>query len=139
MNTEAGHARSLAEILAEAKNELQEFVQTRFELLRQDVEERLATLKIAAPLAVVGALFLGTAFLLFSLALVALFAAVFAGNIYRWFFGLLIVGFLWLVGGGTAAMLAKRRFSKRSMIPQKTIEVLAADKAWLQHEARTVL
>lgn len=139
MNTEAGHVRSLAEILAEAKNELKEFVETRVELLRREMNERLAVLKIAAPLAIVGALFLSTAFLLLSLALVALFAAVFTGNDYRWFFGFLIVGFLWSVIGGTAALLAKKRFSKRSMVPQKTIEVLAADKAWLQNEARSIL
>jgi len=139
MNTEAGHARSLAEILGEAKNELKEFVETRVELLRREMNERLAVLKIAAPLAIVGALFLSTAFLLLSLGLVALFAAVFTGNDYRWFFGFLIVGFLWFVIGGTAAFLAKRRISKRSMVPQKTIEVLAADKAWLQNEARSVL
>jgi uncharacterized membrane protein YqjE len=139
MNTEAGHARSLAEILAEAKNELKEFVETRVELLRREMNERLAVLKIAAPLAIVGALFLSTAFLLLSLALVALFAAVFTGNDYRWFFGFLIVGFLWSVTGGTAALLAKKRISKRSMVPRKTIEVLSADKAWLQNEARSIL
>jgi len=139
MNTEAGHARSLAEILADAKNELKEFVETRVELLRREMNERLAALKIAAPLAIVGALFLSTAFLLLSLALVALFAAVFTGNDYRWFFGFLIVGFLWSAIGGTAAVLAKKRITKRSMVPQKTIEVLAADKAWLQNEARSVL
>ncbi|HTZ81645.1 MAG TPA: phage holin family protein [Candidatus Acidoferrales bacterium] len=139
MSRDAGHTRSLAEILAEAKDELKEFFETRVELLRREMNERIAALKIAAPLALVGGMFLGTAFLLFSLALVALFAAVFRGSEYRWFFGFLLVGFLWSVIGGTAALLAKKRISKRSIVPQKTIEVLAADKAWLQNEARSVL
>lgn len=137
MNSE--HTRSLAEILTEAKNELKEFVETRAELLRREMEERIAKIKIVAPLAIVGALFLSTSFLLLSVALVALFAAVFTGNDYRWFFGFIIVGFLWSVIGGTAALMAKKRLSKRSIIPQKTIEVLAADKAWLQNEARSIL
>lgn len=139
MNTDAARTRSLAEILAEAKNELKEFVETRVELFRREIQERIAQLKIVAPLAVVGVLFLSTAFLLLSLALVALFAAVFTGNEYRWFFGFLIVGFLWSVIGGGAALLAKKRLSKRSIVPEKTIEVLAADKAWLQSEARSML
>ena len=36
---------------------------------------------------------------------------------------------------GGAAM---KRLTKQSMVPQKTIEVLSGDKAWLQHEAREV-
>lgn len=139
MNADAAHTRSLAEILAEARNELQEFIETRIELLQREMQERIAALKAFAPLAIIGALFLSTAFLLLSLALVALFAAVFTGNDYRWFFGFLIVGFLWSVIGGGAALMAKKRISKQSIIPQKTIEVLAADKAWLQSEARSVL
>jgi uncharacterized membrane protein YqjE len=128
--------RGLMGILGEMKGQLQELVQTRVELLRREMQEKAATLKAAIPLAVAGGLFLATAFLVFSLALAALIAAAFPDNPYRWFFGCLAVAVLWSVVGVGSLLALKRRLSKQTMRPQKTIEVLSADKAWLQNEAR---
>lgn len=130
------NGRSLAEILSEMKDELQDFVQTRVELLKREVQERLAALKSAVPLVLVAALLLATAFLLLSLALVGVFAGIFAGNPYNWFFAFLIVGFFWAVIGAFIGAAAMKRLTRQPMVPQKTIEVLSGDKAWLQHEAR---
>ena len=55
------NGRSLKGILGEMKGQLQEFVQTRIELLRREIQEKGATLKAAIPLAVAGGLFLTTA------------------------------------------------------------------------------
>ncbi len=136
---EVSNGRSLAAILTEMKNELQEFVQTRIELLRRELDEKVKTLKAALPLALVGITFLLTAFLLLSLALVAILAVAFEGNPFNWFFGFLIVGFVWLVIGGIAALSAKRALTEKGVIPRKTIQVLSGDKAWLQREAKNVL
>jgi len=128
--------RSLAVIVAEIKQELKEFTQTRIEMLKTELREKIARWKIAAPLAGVGTLFLVTAYLLITLSLVAL-AAVFLGNTqYRWFFAFLGVGVLWSVLGGVAIYIAKREFELNRLIPQKTVEVLKDDKVWLQKEAR---
>jgi uncharacterized membrane protein YqjE len=136
---EVSNGRSLAAILTEMRNELQEFVQTRIELLRRELDEKVKTLKAALPLALVGITFLLTAFLLLSLALVAILAVAFEGNPFNWFFGFLIVGFVWLVIGGIAALSAKRALTEKGVIPRKTIQVLSGDKAWLQREAKNVL
>lgn len=130
------NGRSLRGILSEMKGQLQEFVQTRIELLRREIQEKSATLKAAIPLAVAGGLFLATAFLLFSLALAALITVAFPDNPYRWFFGCLAVAVLWSVVGAGALFAVKRRLSRQTMTPQKTIEVLSGDKVWLQNEAR---
>lgn len=139
MNNDLSNGRTLAAILSEMKTELQEFVLTRIELFQSELKEKAATLKSAIPLALIGALFLSTAFVIFSFALVALVAAEFEDNSYRFFFGALAVCILWSICGGFALYTVKRRLSKQGMVPQKTIDVLSGDKVWLQDETRNAL
>jgi uncharacterized membrane protein YqjE len=136
MNGDVKNGRSLAAILSDMKSELQEFAQTRIALLKRELQEKTAALKSALPLAAVGTLLLSTAFLLLSVALAALVATAFADNPYRWFFGCLAIAVLWAIGGAGALYAVKRRLSRQSMVPQKTIEVLSGDKTWIQNEAR---
>jgi uncharacterized membrane protein YqjE len=131
--------RSLADILAEMKNEFREFVQTRIELLRVELQQKTRVIKAALPLAAVGLLFLTMAFVLFSVALVGLVVVAFAGNPYRWFLAFLIISFLWALFGGIAVWVAKQRLSAKGVMPRKTIHVLNNDKAWLQREAKNIL
>ena len=88
------------------------------------------------PLAALGLLLLGTAYLLFTLAAVGLVAAFFSQNPYRWFFAFLAVGILWCLFGGIAAYFAKREFELKRLMPRRTIEVLKDDKIWIQAEAK---
>ena len=135
-NAESNHTvRSLAAIAAEMKQELKEFVETRIAMLKSELREKIAHWKIAAPLAGIGVVFLGTAYLLITLALVAL-AAAFIDSPYRWFFALIGVGVLWALLGGVAVYIAKREFELNRLMPEKTLEVLKGDKVWLQKEAR---
>jgi uncharacterized membrane protein YqjE len=131
--------RSLADILTEMKDEFREFMQTRIELLRAELEEKTRVVKAALPLAAVAALFLTVGFILFSFALVGLVAVAFEGNPYRWFFAFLIISFLWSIFGGIAALVAKSQLSSNGIVPRKTIQVLNNDKAWLQREAKNIL
>jgi uncharacterized membrane protein YqjE len=128
-------ARSLASIAAEMKQELKEFAETRIAMLKSELREKISHWKIAAPLAGIGVVLLGTAYLLITLGLVAL-AAVFIDSQYRWFFALTGVGVLWALLAAIALYVAKREFELNRLMPQKTFEVLKGDKIWLQKEAR---
>jgi len=139
MHSDISNGRSLAAIVTEMKEELKDFVQTRIEMFRTELHEKLKTLKIAAPLAGVGALLLGTAYLLFTMALVGLVVAFFRDNPYRWFFAFAAVAVLWTLLGGIAAYFAKREFELKGLMPRKTIEVLKEDKLWIQAEAKNQL
>jgi len=135
-NAESNHtARSLAAIAAELKQELKEFAETRIAMLKSELREKIGHWKIAAPLAGIGVVLLGTAYLLITLGLVAL-AAVFIDSPYRWFFALVGVGVLWALLGGVAVYIAKREFALNRVVPKKTLEVLKGDKIWLGKEAR---
>lgn len=136
MNTEVKNGRSLASTLAEMKIELLDFLDTRIELLKTELREKMSILKAAAPLGALGALLLLTAYLLFTLALVSLIVVAFQDNPYRWFFALLIVAFAWAVFGGIAVYFAKREFEMTTLLPQRTIEVLKGDKIWIQAEVK---
>ena len=136
MHSDISNGHSLAAIVTEMKEELKDLVQTRIEMFRTELQEKLKTLKIAAPLAGLGALLLGTAYLLFTMALVGLVVAFFRDNPYRWFFAFAAVAVLWTLLGGIAAYFAKREFELKGLMPRKTIEVLKEDKLWIQAEAK---
>jgi uncharacterized membrane protein YqjE len=128
--------RSLASIIVEIREELKELVNTRLEMLRSELHETAAALKAGIPMLVISAVFLGTGYLLLTAALVAVVWVAFAGNPYGWFYSFLIVGFVWLTIGGIAGLLAMHRFREHGFFPRTTVQVLKADKAWIQNEIR---
>lgn len=136
MNTEVSNGRSLTSTLTEMKIELLDFLDTRIELLKTELQEKGKILKAAAPLGALGALLLVTAYLLFTLALVSLVVVAFQDNPYRWFFAFLIVAFAWAVFGGIAVYFAKRELEMNTLLPQRTIDVLKGDKIWIQAEVK---
>ena len=129
------HSKNLAEIIAELKDEIKDFVQTRLELFKSEVRETLDAWKTAVPLAAVAVVLLVTAYLLLTIAVVALVAVAFWNNPYHWFFAFLIVGVVWSIGGGILGWMALHEFQSKGLFPKKTIEVLKADKMWIQSEA----
>lgn len=130
------NGRGVAQILAEMRAELVEFAQTRLMILRTELNEKWKTAKVAVPLAGAAVLFLGTAFLALTGALVGLVVAAFPGSMYRWFFACIIVALFWGILGAAAAYFAKREFEMKSIMPQRTLEVLKGDKLWIQTEVR---
>jgi hypothetical protein len=136
MHSDASNGRGMAEIMAEMKRELKEFVLTRFELFKTETQDKIKTLKIAAPLAALGALLLGTAYLLFTMALVGLVAVFVRNSPYQWFLAFAIVAVLWTLLGAVALYFAKREFELKSLAPTRTIEILKGDKQWIQAEAK---
>ena len=129
-----GQGPTLAEVVRDVKDELKEFVQTRAQMLKAEMQEKISTWKTATLLAVFAVIFLGTAYLFLSLALVGLVVVAFWGGPYAWFLGFLIVGVFWGIVGGLLALLAIHQFRVQEA-PKKTMRVLKEDKVWLQNEA----
>ena len=138
-NSVGGEIRNISATLHEIKDEASQFVQTRFTLLKSELREKLPNLKLAAVLGTAGALFVLTAYLLLTLALVALVAVLFKESDYRWVFALLGIAILWSVAGGIALYFAKREFGPQGIAPRRTFEVLKGDKIWLEKEAKNQL
>lgn len=134
---EGNHDRSLKNLLLEIKEEVQSFVDTRVRIIKAELQETLGAMKFALPMGALALGFFVIATFLFTAAAVVLVASAFAGSPYAWFFGFIIIGCLWAIFGGTAAYFAVIQF--RDRFPKRTIEVLKADKVWLQTEARSHL
>lgn len=130
------NGRNLADLLAEIKNEIRDFLQTRIAMLKTELREKSKNLKTAMVLAVSGLLLLTTAYFLFTLALVGLILSAFPTTAYRWFFAFLAVAVLWTIIGTIAAYFAKRELELRGILPKRTIEVLKGDKVWVQTEVK---
>ncbi len=133
------NGKNLTRLLTEMKEEVVEFVTTRFVIFKTEMQEKVRTLKTAAPLSIAAAVLLLTAYLLFTLAIVGLLVAAFASSPYRWFFAFLAVAVAWTILGGIAAYLAKRELEIKGLMPKRTIEILKGDKLWMQAEVKNQL
>jgi uncharacterized membrane protein YqjE len=131
------NGRSFAGVVNEVKDELKEFLQTRIIMLKAELGEKMRTLKTALPMLITAAIFLGTAFLMLTLCLVGLVSVAFYGDPFRWFYSFIIVGVLYSIMGGMAAVFGLKELRAQGIMPKKTIKVLKEDQIWLQQEART--
>ena len=127
--------RSLGDVANEIKLEIKEFLQTRFEILRAEMNENVAALKAGIPLMVVGAVLFAMVLMLFTAGIVALIAPTFESE-YRWVIAFGIVGLAYLLIGGTAAWIGYREVTARGLGPKRTMQILKQDQVWLQNEAR---
>lgn len=136
--TNIDHNRSVTSIFSELNGEIQQFVRTRADIFKAEIREKLPHLRNAGRLGLIGALFLMTGYLFLAIAVVSLVAAAFPNSPYRWFLGFLIVGVLSAILGTIAAVLAKSEFNLKSLVPERTIEVLKHDKTWVSNEAHQI-
>jgi uncharacterized membrane protein YqjE len=139
MNHDTINGRNLASLLAEIKDEVWDFLETRIIMLKTELSEKSRNLKTAALLLVTAGLLLMTAGLLMTAALVSLIAAAFPDSTYRWFFALIIVGLLWSIFAALTAYFARRQLQLKGILPRRTIEVLKNDEIWVRTEIRSHL
>jgi uncharacterized membrane protein YqjE len=129
--------KSIATILSETKDELKQFVTTRVDILKAEMNEKIARMKAVIPLAVVAALFLVTAWMVFTFALIAWVHGLFGAGLYAWLWASLIVGAVYWLIGGIAGWLAYSEIIATKLTPTRTLKVLQQDQVWIQNEART--
>ncbi len=128
-------AKSLQQVLHEMKDELREFISTRFELLQAEMLDKWSSLKAATPMLAVGATLLAAALGAFTFGLIAL-AAVLIGGEYRWVLGATAVTILYAAIGGVLAWVSIRRLQADGLVPDRTLRVLKQDQMWARNEAR---
>jgi len=130
-------SRSLGAILADIVDELQEFVNTRIQMVKSELHETLSAVSVAVPLGLLALILAATGFLLLTAAGVFLVALAFAGSAYAWFYAFVMVGVVWIAFASITAFFAYNGFRARAKFPKHTVEVLKADKVWIESEART--
>jgi hypothetical protein len=122
-------------VIAELIGEIEQFVQTH-DLVKVEIRQRLPHLLNAARLGLAGSLLLVTGYLFLAIAVIVLIASAFPENLYRWFFGFLIVGIISVGFGAIGAFLAKSEFDIKSILPERTLKVVKRDKDWVSEQAQ---
>lgn len=130
------NGRSLGGVISELKDEAKEFVQTRIDMLRSEMKDKISSFKVAAVL-IAGALFLGlTAWFVLTAALISIIAIAFQPNSFAYFFAFVIVGVAYLLIAAVIGSFAVRELKQRGIMPERTIRVLKQDQIWIQNEAK---
>ena len=130
--TNEANGRSLAAIVAEIKNDVAQFLQTRYQMLLAEMKEKLNTWKFAVPWLLAAAFLVLMAFLLLTGALVVVISvAVGVG------WSLVIVGVAYLIAAMISVAVVYGELKSTRMAPERTLHVLQEDKVWLQKEAKS--
>jgi uncharacterized membrane protein YqjE len=130
--------KSFAALLAEARQELKDFLATRVEILKAEIKEKVSTWKYLVPLLFLAAALLLAAWMTLTFALIALLHAMFLPSAYAWLWAALIIGGAYLLGGIAVSWFVYGEIKAIGFSPARTIEVLKQDQIWLQNEVRTV-
>jgi len=133
----ANSGRTIAEILNEFKEELKQFGQTRFEMLRSEMNEKLSAWKAAVPAIAIALVLALGAFGAFTAALIAAIALAFEPRPWAYAASAAIVFILYAIIAASAGAYGYRSIKTAGMAPEKTIRVLQEDKVWLTTEARS--
>jgi putative superfamily III holin-X len=133
VNTE----KSLGVILTETKEELKEFLDTRLQLLKSEIREKLRTWKYAIPLLAVAVALLTAGWAVLTFAIVALLRAWFLPSPYAWLWAGLIVAGVYLISGVAIGWFGYSEIMATGVAPTRTLQVLKQDQVWIQNEART--
>ncbi len=131
------NGRTLAALFAETKDELKDFVQTRIEMLRAEMRDKISAWKMALPLIVIGLVFAVTGWFVLTACLIAAIAVAFYGSPWAYTFATLIVGVAYLLIATITATFAIRGLRESGVAPKRTMRVLKEDRAWLASEARS--
>jgi uncharacterized membrane protein YqjE len=126
----------MREVIDDLKVELKDFVTTRIEMFKAEVNEKLARIKASIPMLVTAAVFGIGAFFALTFGIIAAIAAVIQ-NDWRWAIGAGAVFVVYLIIGGIVGWLGYKEITTEGLAPQRTLRVLRQDQAWIQNEARS--
>ena len=131
------HVKTVAEVVSDLKEELQEFVGTRVAMLRTEMGTKLQNIKLAMPTLIVGLVLLWTAWLAFTGFLICIVAQAFWPSSWAFVISFIIIAVVYGLVGGVVALFAWKKINESGVKPERTIRVLEQDRIWLQTEAKT--
>lgn len=128
--------KPLAQLLSEFKDEAKDFAATRLAMLQNEMREKIVVASTALQAIAAGAVLALLSALFLCVALVALVAMALGGGAGAWAAAFAIVGFAFLLIGGSAIAFGVWRLKARGLKPERTLHILKQDQIWLQNEAR---
>jgi len=132
VNTE----KPIGTLLSETKEEFKEFLDTRLQLLKAEINEKMTRWKASVPLLAIAAAFLLSGWMVLTFAFVALLHALFLPSAYSWLWAGLIVAGIYFIGGIVLGWMGYSELTSVSVTPERTLKVLKQDQVWIQNETR---
>ena len=129
--------KSLGTVLTEMKNELNEFLETRYQLLRSEIRDIVRTWKYCFPLLLGAFALLFASWIVVTFGLVALVRGWFLPGPFAWLWGALIVAGVYVIVATVIGWVALGELRKVGMVPKRTLKVLKQDQVWVESEAKT--
>ena len=129
--------KSVAATLAEIKEELKTFVQTRAEIFKTETAEKINVWKRALVLLVLAAVSLLTFWSTLVFSLVALVRSLLISGRYEWLWGGLIVSGFFLLLAGLFGQAGYAKLKSCRPAPSRTLRILGQDRSWIKDETRT--
>jgi uncharacterized membrane protein YqjE len=133
------NGRSISAVINDLKSEGKAFVNTRLEMFKAEMNEKVTAFKAAMPMLIVGVVFAFTAWLVLTAALVCIIAVAFGPGKMSWFYATAIVGVAYLLIGGLAAWFGASELKRANLTPERTLRVLKQDQVFLQQESSSVV
>jgi uncharacterized membrane protein YqjE len=124
--------KSIGVTVRELKADLNNFLQTRLQMLLREIKQKISAIKLAAPMMAIGLVFGLLGLLVLTGALVYVIALGIGIG-----YSLLIVGCGYLAIAGGAVWIGWAQIAEQGMAPKRTMEVLKQDQEWLRQEARS--
>ena len=132
------HEKPLGVVLTEIKDELNQFLETRFQILRSEMQEMFRTWKYCVPLLLVAGVLLLASWMVITFSFVALIHGWFVPSPFAWAWAGFIVGALYVIVAGAVGWFAYGELRKVGVVPRRTLKVLKQDQNWVGSEARTL-
>lgn len=131
-----GNHKPVQEVITDLKEELKEFLNTRFAMLRGEMTEKANNIRMVAPVLLIGLGLLLTAWVTFTGLAIVLIAQLVPGP-WAYVIAFAIVTVAYGAIGAASAMYAWGKLKHTGVKPERTIRVLEQDRVWLQAEAKT--
>jgi uncharacterized membrane protein YqjE len=133
-----GNHKPVQEVVTDLKEELKEFLNTRFAMLRAEMTEKVHNIGMVAPVLLIGVGLLLTAWFTLTGFAILLIAHLVPGP-WAYVISFAIVTVAYGAIGAASAMYAWGKLKHTGVKPERTIRILEQDRVWLQAEAKTQL
>ena len=133
-----GEMDNLPVLLTRLGDDVMQLFDTKISLLKIEVQEDVNAFLRAgigiAIAAIVGLIGFGLASVAGALGISTLLTNINLSQTGRYALSFVIVGVLYLIVGTIIALVMKRRLSKQSLVPSRTVDEFRKDKEWLKKE-----
>lgn len=138
ISSQSNDNESLPTLFSRLGEDVVQLFDSQLALFKVEIREEASSLARSATVIGAGAIIAGIGFALLNVAVAfavsTLFAQTNLSQAASYSLGFVVTGAFYLVVGAIVLLTIKNRLAKQKLVPQRTVEELRKDKAWLKNE-----